>query len=186
MQHRRLSMVLVAALVLTASACGRSQPPPSPSPSPVATSSPSPTVDASAEALYAEAERVYLAYQAAREKFSLTGDYVEFPPEIADYLSPDYLEIERVYFDEQVAAGNRLVGGAPKHYAAPALGTSKDQSVAALAICYDARGLTVVNREGVEVSQGVLSSGIYYFNHYEGKLRIVSADIWEAESCSIE
>lgn len=186
MKHRRLSLVLVAALVLVTGACGRSEPPPFPSPSPVATNSPNPSVDASAEALHAEAERVYLAFQVAQEKYSVAGDYSEFPPEMTDYLGTGYLAAVEAHFEEQKSAGNRLVGGAPKHHIAPAPGTSTDQSVVAIATCYDARGLVVMNGEGAEISQGILSQGIYYFNYFDDQLKIINADVWEAESCSLE
>lgn len=184
MKHWCLSVILASSLLALGS-CGTTEPDPTPSPSPVVTSSPVASPNPSDAALYEEAERVYLGYREAEERYSLGADYSEFPPEMAEYLSPGYLEAVRTTFDQARAQQLRLAGGSPIHTVAPARGTSKNGSVAAVATCYDARGLIAVDENGNEVSQGVLSRGIYYLNYFDGALKISDADVWRADSCDI-
>lgn len=185
MKHRRLSLVLLAALVLTAGACGRSQPPQTPSPSPVITSSPTPSVDPSEEALYAEAERVYLAYMATRETYVSTGDYSVFPEDaFAELLSPDYLLKVRAVFDLEKEHGWQLLGGAPNETVEPAPSIGKDGSVVAITTCSDNRDRIVVNSAG-EQSPGKLVIGPYFFKYFDGRLKISGSDVREAEACPI-
>ena len=185
MKHRRLSLVLIAALILTISACGRSQPPESPSPSPVVTSSTTPPVDASTEALYAEAERVYLKFRELQASYELTGDYSEFPPEMADYLGPEYLERVRTTFNMAKEGNWNYVGEPGEVATAPAPSVHKGDSELTLQTCADSRGMVVLDPTGAVVREGSMVVGFFYFRHFDGDLKIVDSDIAQESECPI-
>lgn len=175
-------LLAVCSMVLVG--CDLGTPEPSPTPSPVSSSSAVASPTPSDAALYAEAERVYLAFQSVRQEYSATGDYGEFPVELAQYLTPHYLESFKVGFEMDRARGARLVGGARQQTTEPAPGVSKGESEVALLTCSDARGLTIVSNDG-EVVPGTLVVGNYFFEHHEGELKISGSDLWEAEECPV-
>lgn len=189
MQRCPLVFVLVSVLALGLAGCGSGGGEPSPAPS-----SPAPTVSQllpvpetstpSAE-LYAEADRVYRAAMETQRKYEATGDYSEFPPELAEYFTPRYLGVVYAIFEDLASQGVRAPGDGPVMTTGPAPGVSKGESVVSLRTCYDMRGIQVLDAQGALITEGKLTIGVYYFEYHDSKLKIFSADLEGAETCPI-
>ena len=183
-------LALPVAAVLLAAGCtpgnGTPTPTPTPSVSSVAspTSTPSPTLTPTEDPLIAEAERVYMAALRAQWKYELTGDYSQFPPELKEYLDDNVLAITRGVFEDNKAAGLRLVGGEPKVDLMHLPGVSKQDSIIALLVCYDTTALKVVDAAGAEVAPGRLSALTAYFHHaVDGRLKVFTQDGGDLGQC---
>ena len=112
--------------------------------------------------MYAKAEQVFWGFIEARNKYELTGDYSQFPPEMATYLDTDTLERRRAIFEDDKAVG--------LHASGPAVNTTKpkwslrfEDSVATMAVCQDATGLVALDANGNVVREGVKYSYYAYF-----------------------
>lgn len=191
MSHRRLfSLVLLLGFLAGCSSPGDD--PPSPSPTPVVSVSASATPSAASPtpdmaALYAEADRVYRASLEAQFKFALTGDYSEFPPELASLQGPEFLATTRGLFELGKQEGYVLTGGVPSVKTRPLKGVSKGNSVAAIQTCYDARGLTLMDGQGQVVTVvDTLALGMYFFAEIDGQLKIIDSEIEEYLMCPID
>ncbi len=189
----RRPLVLFGCLVLAGClvACqpgGDATPSPTSSVSASPSHRPTPTGSATTpdeDALFAEAERVFRAALQSREPYAVHGDYSEFPPELADYYSPEYLELIRLGFESQKEQGLHIGSGEPVTTVAPLRGVSKDGSEVAIRTCQDARDVVVVDRAGAEVGRGSLTTSITYFKTFDGRLKIFDADVEEVEQCPI-
>lgn len=179
---RRFIPALVILLALVG--CGPKGPEPTPTPS---SASPTPSVSASPDPrddpLYQEAERVLRASLEAQSKYTMTGDYSTFPPELADYYSADYLPYVRGGFDQLASQGIKGIGEPPVMTLAPLPGVSKQGSEVAVHACIDARHVTLVDREGSQIGSGSLSISMNYLRHEDGKLKIFAADVREGNEC---
>mgnify|MGYP000861241051 FL=1 len=112
--------------------------------------------------MYAKAEQVFWGYIEARNKYELTGDYSQFPPEMATYLDTRQLEAARSLFEKGKAGG--------WHGTAPGVITTRpewsekyEDSVATMAVCQDATGLVALDANGNVVREGVKYSYYAYF-----------------------
>ncbi len=138
------------------------------------------------DALFAEAERVFRAALQSREPYAVHGDYSEFPPELADYYSPEIpgTDPSRVR-TSQKEQGLHIGSGELVTTVAPLRGVSKDGSEVAIRTRQDARDVVVVDRAGAEVGRGSLTTSITYFKTFDGRLKIFDADVEEVEQCPI-
>ena len=148
--------VLLLAVLLAG--CGPRQP----APSPVSVSEYTPDPTSSEALMYAKAEQTFWGYIEARRKYELTGDYSQFPPEMATYLDTDALERTRMLFEDGKAGG--------WHGTAPGVITTRpswvknyEDSVATMAVCEDYRGEAVLNADNNVVREGTRYSYYAYF-----------------------
>ena len=118
----------------------------------------------------------------AQWKYELTGDYSEFPPELADYLDEDQLQSTRESFDYGKEIGLRVSGGVPTISVAP-LDSSFEDSVAAIRSCYDGRGLVIVDSQEAEIGQGQLIQELAYFRFVGDDLKIFHIEVAEVAEC---
>ena len=190
MRFRFLALPVAAVLLAAGCTPGNGTPTPTPTPSvssvasPTSTPSSTPT-PSSEDALYAEAERVYRAALEAQWKFELTGDYSEFPPELAEYYGPEFLEELKAAFEVAKEQGLRLTGGVPVVEIGPIPGAGKDASEVAIQVCYDGRGLVAVDAEGAVLNQGELLREIAYLKSYDGQLKIFDSELAKVDQCSV-
>ena len=112
--------------------------------------------------MYAKAEQVFWGYIEARNKYELTGDYSQFPPEMATYLDTRQLEAARSLFEKGKAGG--------WHVTAPGVITTRpewsekyEDSVATMVVCEDYRGEAVLNADNNVVREGTRYSYYAYF-----------------------
>ena len=159
--HRPLPIPRLAAIpLLLLAGCGPGKPPPEPSPTPVSEHTPEPT---SSEALmYAKAEQAFWGYIEARNKYELTGDYSQFPPEMTNYLEGLMLEAAWNSFEESRAGGLHASGTAV-NTTQPVLGRKHGDSVATMAVCQDGTGLVALDANGNVVYEGTKFSYYAYF-----------------------
>ncbi len=150
--------VLLLAVLLAG--CGLRQPAPEPSPEPASEYTPDPN---SSEALtYGQAEQVFWGFIEARNKYELTGDYSQFPPEMATYLDTRQLEAARSLFEKGKAGGWHMSGPVP-NTTRPEWSEKYEDSVATMAVCQDATGLVALDANGNVVREGVKYSYYAYF-----------------------
>lgn len=174
------ALVILLALV----GCGPKGPEPTPTPSSASpTASVSATPDPRDDPLYQEAERVYRAALKAQSKYTSDGDYSVFPPELADYYSPEYLEIVRATFDQLAIQGLRRASAPATVAISPLPGVSKDGSEIAIHTCIDAREVVIVDREGNHVGNGDLAVSMAFLKHIDGKLKIFDMEVREGNQC---
>ena len=156
----RLAAIPLLLLIMLLAGCGPGKPPPEPSPTPVSEYTPEPT---SSEALmYAKAEQAFWKYIETRNKYELTGDYSQFPPEMANYLDTDVLERARMLFEDGKTGGWHVSSPVP-NTTKPAWTKKRDDSVATMAVCQDATGLVTLDTNGNVVREGVKYSYYAYF-----------------------
>ena len=156
----RLAAIPLLLLAVLLAGCGPGKPPPEPSPTPVSEYTPEPT---SSEALmYAKAEQAFWKYIETRNKYELTGDYSQFPPEMANYLDTDVLERARMLFEDGKTGGWHVSSPVP-NTTKPAWTKKRDDSVATMAVCQDATGLVTLDTNGNVVHEGVKYSYYAYF-----------------------
>ena len=112
--------------------------------------------------MYAKAEQVFWGFIEARNKYELTGDYSQFPPEMATYLDTRQLEAARSLFEKGKAGG--------WHGTAPGVITTRpewsekyEDSVATMVVCEDYRGEAVLNADNNVVREGTRYSYYAYF-----------------------
>ena len=112
--------------------------------------------------MYAKAEQVFWGFIEARNKYELTGDYSQFPPEMATYLEGLILETTQARFEEGKAGGWHVSGPVP-NTTKPAWTKRYGDSVATMAVCQDATGLVALDANGNVVREGVKYSYYAYF-----------------------
>ena len=156
----RLAAIPLLLLAVLLAGCGPRQPPPEPSPTPVSEYTPEPT---SSEALmYGQAEQAFWGHIEARRKYELTGDYSQFPPEMATYLDTDELGRRRASFERGKAGGWHVSGPVP-NTTRPEWSEKYEDSVATMAVCQDATGLVTLDANGNVVHEGIQYSYYAYF-----------------------
>ncbi len=148
----------VLLLAVLFAGCGPRQPAPEPSPTPVSEYTPEP---AEAE-MYAKAEQAFWGHIEARRKYELTGDYSQFPPEMATYLDTDELGRRRASFERGKAGGWHVSGPVP-NTTRPEWSEKYEDSVATMAVCQDATGLVTLDANGNVVHEGIQYSYYAYF-----------------------
>ena len=152
--------VLLLAVLLAG--CGPRQPAPEPSPSPTPASEYTPEPTSSKAEMYAKAEQVFWGFIEARNKYELTGDYSQFPPEMATYLDTRQLEAARSLFEKGKAGGWHMSSPVP-NTTRPEWSEKYEDSVATMAVCQDATGLVALDANGNVVREGVKYSYYAYF-----------------------
>ncbi|MFB9620603.1 hypothetical protein [Brooklawnia cerclae] len=151
------------------------------------TVSPTPSVDVSADALYAEAEQVYLRSLEVQKRFELRMDYSEFPPELEELWADPYLGWGRAYFEEAKAHGWHSPEGSSFEVVSTQLpGVSRDGSEVALQTCRDARGIPMLDAAGNEVGEGSLVYETLFFKHVDGRLKLFTGTTDQRDSCPFE
>lgn len=155
--------------------------------SPGSVVSSSPSSGGSADALYAEAEQVYLRSLEVRDRFETYGDYSEFPPELADLLGDPYLRWARVFFDESKVHGWHSPEGARVRVTTkPLPGMSRDGSEVALQTCRDGRGIPALDSAGTQVGSGALAYETLFFKRVDGRLKLFTGTTDQRDSCPFE
>ena len=150
-----IPVLLLAALL---AGCGPRQPAPEPSPEPASEYTPEP----SEAEMYAKAEQAFWGFIETQRKYELTGDYSQFPPEMATYLDTRQLEVTRSLFEEGKAGG--WYGTGPGEITTrPAWPPPFEDSVAIMAVCEDGTGVLVLDANGNVVKKGSRFSYYAYF-----------------------
>ncbi|MFB9618689.1 hypothetical protein [Brooklawnia cerclae] len=151
------------------------------------TVSPTPSVDVSADALYAEAEQVYLRSLEVSERYEVHGDYSEFPPEYEELLADPYLEWTRALFDAGKEQGWHVPDGLQLPVTTRSLpGMSRDGSDVALQTCRDNRGVPTLDYNGNQVAEGSLVYETLFFKHVDGRLKLFTGTTDQRDSCPFE
>ncbi|MDI9629285.1 MAG: hypothetical protein QM286_12220 [Acidobacteriota bacterium] len=178
---RRVFGLLVGlALVSALSGCssgGAGGPTPSGTPSPPVSVSPSPSPTPDMDALYAEAERVWLRSVELRSSYELRGESDEFPPELETLLADPHLSLMRSAYEASKQEGWRAPEGAvPIIRTHPLPGISRDGSMVALQTCVDTRPVPLSDNSGRVVSDGRLILAHLFFKDVGGGPRLFIAD----------
>ena len=156
----RLAAIPLLLLAVLLAGCGPRQPAPEPSPTPVSEYTPEP---GSFKALmYAKAEQAFWGFIETQRKYELTGDYSQFPPEMATYLDTQQLEVTRSLFEEGKAGGLHVSGPAAVT-TWPEWSRPFKDSVATMAVCLDGTEFVVLDANGNVVREGVKFS---YYAHF--------------------
>ncbi|MGI5950946.1 MAG: hypothetical protein ACOX61_03755 [Brooklawnia sp.] len=178
----RILPVSLALLLATGlSGCGPDSDinaPPSPvtasSPGPVR-STPTPTPDK--EALYEEAEQIFLRSMELRSAYEHRGDFSEFPPELELLLADPHLNNMRAaYVALQETQWRAPEGSYPAIDTAPLPNAVRDGSLVALQACIDTREVPALDPEGNVVSPGRLLYAHLFFKEFDGDLKLFIAD----------
>ena len=148
--------VLLLAVLLAG--CGPRQPAPSPSFVPAPEYTPEP---AEAE-MYAKAEQAFWGFIETQRKYEMTGDYSQFPPEMATYLDTQQLEVARSGFEKGKAGGWHVTGPAAVT-TWPEWSRPFKDSVATMAVCLDGTEFVVLDANGNVVHEGAKFS---YYAHF--------------------
>ena len=148
--------VLLLAVLLAG--CGPRQPAPSPSFVPAPEYTPEP---AEAE-MYAKAEQAFWGFIETQRKYEMTGDYSQFPPEMANYLDTEMLARRRAAFEEGKAKGWHSTGTSTIT-TRPVWDRGYWNSVATMAVCQDGTGIATLDANNNVVREGVKYSYYAYF-----------------------
>ena len=154
----RLAAIPLLLLAVLFAGCGPRQPPPEPSPTPVSEYTPEP---AEAE-MYAKAEQAFWGFIETQRKYEMTGDYSQFPPEMATYLDTQQLEVARSGFEKGKAGGWHVTGPAAVT-TWPEWSRPFKDSVATMAVCLDGTEFVVLDANGNVVREGAKFS---YYAHF--------------------
>ncbi len=145
-------------------------------------SSPGPEMDA----LYAEAERVFLRSLELRDQFELRGDFSEFPPELSDLLADRYLTSVHELYDFYKDKGwHSPEGAVPITTVGRYPGASKAGSEVALQACMDTRPTPSLDDSGQIVSEGKLYRLELFFGHFDGRLKLFDGSSSEVLECTL-
>ncbi len=180
----RLAAIPLLLLIMLLAGCGPRQPAPEPSPSPTPASEYTPEPTSSKAEMYAKAEQVFWGFIEAERKYELTGDYSQFPPEMATYLDADMLERRRALF-EKAKAGGWHSTGAPTITTRPVWDRGYWNSVATMAVCHDGTGLAVLDANGnVVYEEGARNSYYAYFRVADdGLVKLFHVDVMGDSLC---
>ncbi len=158
----RLAAIPLLLLIMLLTGCGPRQPAPEPSPSPTPASEYTPEPTSSKALMYAKAEQVFWGYIETRNKYELTGDYSQFPPEMTTYLEGLILETTQARFEKNKAGGLHVSGPVP-NTTKPAWTKRYGDSVATMAVCQDGTGIATLDANNNVVYEGVKYSYYAYF-----------------------
>mgnify|MGYP000848528252 FL=1 len=112
--------------------------------------------------MYAKAEQAFWAYIETRNKYELTGDYSQFPPEMTTYLEGLILETTQARFEKSKAGGLHVSGPVP-NTTKPAWTKRYGDSVATMAVCQDGTGIATLDANNNVVYEGTKFSYYAYF-----------------------
>ncbi|MEA5120021.1 MAG: hypothetical protein VB040_01975 [Propionibacterium sp.] len=189
--HRSVFAVVALAVSLVLAGCspeGSSSDDGSPragSPS-ISVPLPPSSVGAELDALYAEAEQVFLRSLELRDQFELRGDFSEFPPELNDLLADRYLASVHELYDFYKDKGwHSPEGTVPITTVKPYPGASKAGSEVALQACMDTRPTPSLDHAGQIVSEGKLYRLELFFGHFDGKLKLFDGSSSEVLECAL-
>ena len=180
-----LAGLVVAVGLAGCSSGGSVGPTPSGTLSPSVAVSPSPSPTPDVDALYAEAERVWLRSVELRSGYELRGEFDEFPPELERLLADPHLGLMRAGYEVSKQEGWRAPEGAvPLITTKPLPGVTREGSLLALQTCVDTRPVPLLDPNGQVVSEGRFVLAHLFFKYVEGDLRLFIADSQgEIEEC---
>ncbi|NLA28254.1 MAG: hypothetical protein GX875_01160 [Propionibacterium sp.] len=139
------------------------------------------------DALYAEAERVFLRSNELRYEYELRGNYGEgFPSELNDLVAEPYLSSLVALYDFYKDKGWHSPDGAePLVVIDRYPGVSKAGSEAALRACVDTRPTPSLDVNGEVVSEGTIYRLELFFKHFDGVLKLFDGTTNEVPECAL-
>ena len=180
----RLAAIPLLLLAVLLAGCGPDKPPPEPSPSPTPASEHTPDPTSSEALMYAKAEQAFWGSIEAQRKYELTGDYSQFPPEMANYLDTEMLERRRAAFEEGKAKGWHSTGTSTIT-TRPVWDRGYWNSVATMAVCHDGTGFAVLDANGNVVHEGIRNSYYAYFRVADdGLVKLFYVDVMGEALCN--
>ena len=138
------------------------------------------------DALYAEAEQVFLRSLEIRNQFEGQGNYNEFPPELGSVLADPYLTWTHALYDYGKERGLHTPEGVkPEVTTRPYPGVSREGSEIALQACQDTRLTPALDSSGQLFSEGGIFYLELYFKRVEGQLRLFYGSHSKVEKCPL-
>ncbi len=138
------------------------------------------------DALYAEAEQVFLRSLELRNQFESLGDYSEFPSELEVVLADPYLSWMHALYEYGKEHGlHSETDARPELVVRPYRGVTREGSEVALQACQDTRQTPAFDSSDELFSEGSLSYLELYFKRIDGQLRLFYGTHSKVEKCPL-